>query len=84
MNYVEAMFDEAVAINTSNSASFTVPTSPSGKKYFVFLVEFFKGTQGSAGAIIQTRAVGVFNPGATFSPSAGFTEMSGFHMRFTP
>ena len=84
MNYVEAMFAGAVGINTSNSASFTVPTSPSGKKYFVFLVEFYTGVQGQNGAIINTRAAGIFNPGAIFSPSSGFTEMAGFHMRITP
>ena len=84
MNFVEAMFDGSVGINTSNSASFTVPSSPSGKKYFVFLVEFFVGSQGIAAAAIQTRAVGVYNPGASFSPSSGFTEMAGFYMRLTP
>jgi len=84
MNYIEAMFDEAVAINTTNGASFTVPASPGGEQYFVFLLEFFPGSQGIAGAQINTRAVGVFNAGTFFSPSSGFVDMAGFHMRFTP
>ena len=84
MNYVEAIFDEAVAINTTNSATFTVPSSPGGEKYFVFLLEFFPGVQGTEGALINTRAVGVYNAGTFFSPSSGFVNMAGFYMRFTP
>ena len=84
MNYIEAMFDEATPVLTSGGGSLTLPASPGGAKYFVFLLAFYRGIFPSSYGSITTKAVGVFNGGATFTESNSLTQMAGFYMRFTP